>query len=164
MPLPNQCDRACYCEYGSTLESFVGTGTVALKVVVRGGKEEEKSSREGERVWSSLASHSGPEDSAGAEERKGGHDQRLRDEAGQILRVRDLLPSSHNGRETPRRSAVRLRGPPVLQWGRFQLWTEKLQVAPEFFGGPKLEASAFQEGIASQTRLPMIEYVKSAGC
>ena len=64
--------------------------THALKVVVR-GKAEEKSSREGERVWSSLASRSGPEDRAGAEERQGGHKQRLRDEAGQILRVREGL-------------------------------------------------------------------------
>ena len=97
--------------------SFEGTSSECRE-------EEEEGSREGEKVWATPAGNARVEDCAGVGEREGGHEKGLRDEARQVLRVRGLLSSPHCWREGPRRSAVRLCGPPVLEWRRFQLWAE----------------------------------------
>ena len=64
-------------------------------------KEEKESPREGEEVREAPSSHSGSEDGSGTRKCQRGHEEGLRDQARQVLRVRGFLPSPHHGPERP---------------------------------------------------------------
>ena len=77
-----------------------------------------------EEVRAAFEGELGRKDNPGVTQRARGDPQELRAEARKVLRVCPFLPVEHQDASRARRSALRLRRPPVPVWRKLQQWSQ----------------------------------------